>query len=109
LGGQDWDGPHLMVGRLLLGHTVRSKRGGWGRQVNMKTTPCGVSAGLSGQTPPTFFPFHSLRPKGCKHRRDRGRDPTELDYQLNRCLTARPVRATPATSSLPAGYGRGVC
>jgi hypothetical protein len=22
VGGQDWDGPHLVVGRLLLGHTV---------------------------------------------------------------------------------------
>ena len=32
------------------------------------------------------------------------RDPTELDSQLNRCSTARPVRANPATSSLPAGY-----
>ncbi len=38
------------------------------------------------------------------HRRDGSRDPTELDYQLSRCLTARPVRATQATSSLPAGY-----
>ncbi len=26
--------------------------------------------------------------------------------QLNRCSTARPVRATPVTSSLPAGYVR---
>jgi hypothetical protein len=23
LGGQDWDGPHRLVGRLLLGHTAR--------------------------------------------------------------------------------------
>jgi len=39
------------------------------------------------------------------HRRDSGRDPTELrGNQLNRCLTTGPVRATPATSSLPAGY-----
>jgi hypothetical protein len=22
LGGQDWDGPHLVVGRLVLGHTA---------------------------------------------------------------------------------------
>jgi hypothetical protein len=45
LGGQDWDGPHLMVGKLLLGHTVRNKLGGWGRQVIMKTSPGGESAG----------------------------------------------------------------
>ncbi len=28
LGGQDWDGPHLLVGRLVLGHTVRGEGSG---------------------------------------------------------------------------------
>jgi hypothetical protein len=28
-----------MVGRLLLGHTVRNELGGWGRQVIIRTTP----------------------------------------------------------------------
>ncbi len=36
-GGQDWDGPHLLVGRLLLGQTVRQEVGGWGRQVIVRT------------------------------------------------------------------------
>ena len=55
LGGQDWDGPHRLVGRLLLGHTVRveSLLGGWGgRQVILRTASGGASAGLLGQTPP---------------------------------------------------------
>ena len=30
LGGQDWDGPHLVVGRLVLGHTARECVGGVG-------------------------------------------------------------------------------
>ena len=51
-GGQDWDGPHLVVGRLLLGHTVREGVGRRGRQVNMRTASGNASAGLSGQTPP---------------------------------------------------------
>ena len=38
------------------------------------------------------------------HHRDGGRTQPSWWFQLNRCSTARPVRATPATSSLPAGY-----
>ena len=37
LGGQDWDGPHLLVGRLVLGHTARGEVVG------------GVDRSLSGQ------------------------------------------------------------
>ncbi len=51
-GGQDWEGPHLLVGRLLLGHTVRQEEGGWGRQVIIRTMLVSMSAGLLGQTPP---------------------------------------------------------
>ena len=36
-GGQDWGGPHLVVGRLLLGHTVRQEGAGGGRQVIIRT------------------------------------------------------------------------
>ncbi len=52
LGGQDWDGSHREVGRLLLGHTVRQERGGWGGQVIIRTMLVNMSAGLLGQTPP---------------------------------------------------------
>ncbi len=40
-----WDGSHRLVDKLLLGHTVRQEEGGWGRQVIMRTTLVGVSAG----------------------------------------------------------------
>ncbi len=43
---------HTVVGRLLLGHTVREDMGGWGRQVIIRTSLGGESAGLLGQTPP---------------------------------------------------------
>ena len=33
------------VGRLVLGHTARSNVLGWSRQVIMRTTPVGASAG----------------------------------------------------------------
>ena len=59
---------------------------------------------ISGQTPPTFSPFTRLRAKGRHAPTGRRSDPTELEHQLKRCSTARPVRATQATSSLPAGY-----
>ena len=83
----------IAPGRPVVEHQrPAGRRGGVGR-----------AAGLSGQTPPTFFPFHSLRakrwyaPKGPPPRPDRAR------------LSAQPVShrptgaATPATSSLPAG------
>jgi hypothetical protein len=59
---------------------------------------------ISGQTPTHILPFDSLRAKGRHAPTGRRSDPTELEHQLERCSTARPVRATQATSSLPAGY-----
>ena len=55
LGGQDWEGPHRVVGRLVLGHTALVWVGGWGRQFILRTAPYGASAGLLGQTPPMFL------------------------------------------------------
>ena len=43
---------HTVVGRLLLGHTVRGDGFGWGRQVIIRTASEDASAGLLGQTPP---------------------------------------------------------
>ena len=63
MGGQDWDGPHLVVGRLVLGHTVRSEFGGWGRQVIIRTSPGGESAGYWVRPQP-LLPFLSLWAKG---------------------------------------------
>ena len=70
---------HTVVGRLLLGHTVR--REGLG----------GVDRSLSGQRRLTRQPVNRVRPhprfqapfcclqaKGWQHHRDGGRDPTEL-------------------------------
>ncbi len=57
-----------------------------------------------GSDPTHILPFHSLRAKGRHAPTGRRSDPTELEHQLKRCSTARPVRATQATSSLPAGY-----
>jgi hypothetical protein len=37
LGGQDWVGPHRLVGRLVLGHTARRGLVGGSRQVIMRT------------------------------------------------------------------------
>ena len=55
-----------------------------------------------GSDPTQILPPSLAQGKGVvSHRRDLGRDATELDYQLNWCFTARPVRAT----SIPAGYG----
>ena len=48
-------GPHLVVGRLLLGHTVRQERAGGGRQVIIRTEVFASSAGLLGQTPSHVF------------------------------------------------------
>ena len=43
------------------------------------------------------LPFHLLQGEGVAHATGTAeRNPAELDYQLNRCSTARPVRATPA-------------
>ena len=54
-----------MVGRLVLGHTARGERVGWGRQVIIRTAPEGASAGLLGQTPPEISsPFLLLTGKG---------------------------------------------
>jgi hypothetical protein len=36
-GGQDWVGPHLLVGRLVLGHTEPKVGVGGSRQVIMRT------------------------------------------------------------------------
>ena len=56
LGGQDWDGPHLVVGRLVFGHTARGERGGWGRQVNLRTA-----------SPLMRQPVHWVRPHPRSH------------------------------------------
>ncbi len=54
-GGQDWDGPHLLVGRLVLGHTARGEVvGGVDRSLSGQWSQT-TSAGLLGQTPPTIF------------------------------------------------------
>ncbi len=50
LGGQDWDGPHLLVGRLVLGHTARGEVVG------------GVDRSLSGQRGVPRQPVCWVRP-----------------------------------------------
>jgi hypothetical protein len=50
-GGQDWVGPHLVVGRLVLGHTEPKAGAGGGRQVIMRTAPHGCVSRLLGQAP----------------------------------------------------------
>jgi hypothetical protein len=53
LGGQDWEGPHRVVGRLVLGHTALVRVGRVGSTVHFEdSTADGASAGLLGQTPP---------------------------------------------------------
>jgi hypothetical protein len=39
-------GHTVVVGRLVLGHTARWRVGGWGRQVIIRTSPGGESAGI---------------------------------------------------------------
>jgi hypothetical protein len=50
-GGQDWVGPHLLVGRLVLGHTEPVLLAGGSRQVIMKTAPDRCVSRLLGQAP----------------------------------------------------------
>ena len=96
MGGQDWDGPHLVVGRLVLGHTARNGRGGWGRQVIIKTASAmrqpvdrvRPHPDLNGKCLTSVAPFTRLGQTGGLHRRDDEGDPTEPSNQLNRCLTA---------------------
>ena len=54
VGGQDWDGPHRWVGRLLLGHTARGQVevGSTGHYQDSITVD--ASAGLLDQTPLKF-------------------------------------------------------
>jgi len=50
-------GHTVWVGRLLLGHTALVWFGGWGRQVNMKTTPSWCVSGSSLNVPPVSVRF----------------------------------------------------
>ena len=44
-GGQDWVGPHLVVGRLVLGHAEPNGGVGGSRQVILRTASKDASAG----------------------------------------------------------------
>jgi len=48
-GGQDWVGPHLVVGRLVLGHTEPGLLVGGSRQVIMRTAPKRCVSRILGQ------------------------------------------------------------
>ncbi len=50
-GGQDWVGPHRVVGRLVLGHTEPKAGVGGSRQVIMRTAPQGCVSRILGQAP----------------------------------------------------------
>ena len=50
-GGQDWGGPHLLVGRLLLGHTIRLERGGWGSTGHYQDNACEHVSRFVGSDP----------------------------------------------------------
>ena len=50
-GGQDWVGPHLLVGRLVLGHTEPEAGVGGSRQVIMRTAPERCVSRILGQAP----------------------------------------------------------
>ena len=51
LGGQDWEGPHDLVGRLVLGHTALVWFGGWGRQFILRTAPRWCVSRVIGSDP----------------------------------------------------------
>jgi hypothetical protein len=59
LGGQDWEGPHRVVGRLVLGHTALVWVGGWGRQFILRTAPRWRVSRIIGSDP-----THVLTPPG---------------------------------------------
>ena len=50
-GGQDWVGPHRVVGRLVLGHTEPKSGVGGSRQVIMRTAPERCVSRILGQAP----------------------------------------------------------
>ncbi len=102
-GGQDWDGPHLMVGRLLLGHTVRSELLG-GADRSLSGHRLAASQPDIGSDPTHILPFHSLKAKGWHAPKDGGGDPTGPGNSSTSVTPPWPVRTTSATSSLPAGY-----
>jgi hypothetical protein len=53
LGGQDWDGSHRWwAGSYQVTPPAEAGLGGWGRQVNMRTTLRWRVGRLLGQTPP---------------------------------------------------------
>jgi hypothetical protein len=62
LGGQDWDGPHRVVGRLLLGHTARSELLG-GADRSLSGHRLAASQPDIGSDPTHILPFHSLKAK----------------------------------------------
>ena len=51
LGGQDWVGPHRLVGRLVLGHTAREGCG-WEPTGHYEDSTRGASAGYWVRLPP---------------------------------------------------------
>ncbi len=89
---------HTVVGRLLLGHTVRREGFGWGRQVIQRTAPeARQPVNRVRPHPRSQAPFCCLQARRWQHHRDGGRDLTELE------LTAHPVfhRSTGACHTSP--------
>ena len=107
-----------MVDKLLLGHTVRQERSGWGRQVIIMTAsamrqpvdrvrphPDLKGLGVTARTV-SLLPLASGKQGGIHHCHTEW-EPTSLtqsDHSASRRLTG--CGATQPTSSLPAGYGR---
>ena len=79
-----------MVGKLSLGHTVRSRRSGWGRQVIIKTSPGGESAGYWVRPHP-HSPLSLAQGKGvaCTEATTEVTQPSQPN-RLNQYHTARP-------------------
>ena len=107
-----------LVDKLLLGHTVRLERSGWGRQVIIRTAsamrqpvdrvrphPDLKGLGVGGRTV-SLLPLVSGKQGGIHHCHTESE--TDQLTQSVQPASSPPdrMRATQPTSSLPAGYGR---